>query len=146
MKILVSACLLGLNCRYCGGGALDAEVLKLNEKNCIIPVCPEQLGGLSVPRPPCEIKNGKVMGKDGTDKTDEFGKGAEETLRLAQMLGCTHAVLKERSPSCGSKTIYDGSFTGQKIQGAGITASLLADNGIKVLSEEDKEEIRRLIG
>ena len=86
------------------------------------------------------------MGKDGTDKTYEFLKGAQETLHLAQMLGCTHAVLKERSPSCGSKIIYDGTFSGQKIPGAGVTAGLLAENGIKVLSEEDKEELLHLIG
>ena len=141
MKIIVSACLLWLNCRYCGGGAFNAEVLKLNEEHQLIPVCPEQLGGLPVPRLPNEILNGKVIDKDGMNKTDSFTKGAHETLALAKLMGCTNAVLKERSPSCGSGMVYDGTFSGRIISGMGITAQLLYDNGIKVVSEENIEDL-----
>ena len=141
MKIIVSACLLGLNCRYCGVGAFNAEVLKLNEEHQLIPVCPEQLGGLPVPRLPNEILNGKVIDKDGMNKTDSFTKGAHETLALAKLMGCTNAVLKERSPSCGSRMVYDGTFSGRIISGMGITAQLLYDNGIKVVSEENIEDL-----
>ena len=143
MKIIVSSCLLGLNCRYCGGGALNAEVLKLNEEHQLIPLCPEQLGGLPVPRLPNEILNGQVINKDGTNETCAFNRGAQEVLSLAKRMGCTCAILKERSPSCGSRTIYDGTFSGTKISGMGVTAKLLHENGIKVVSEENIEDLWR---
>ena len=137
MKILVSACLLGLNCRYCGGGCLDERVAALAKEFCLIPVCPEQLGGLPTPREPDEILNGRVVSKSGADNTEYFERGANEVLRLAKTIGCEAAILKERSPSCGSSMIYDGTFTGHKISGAGVTASLLTKNGVKVYSEEN---------
>ncbi|MDO5563000.1 MAG: DUF523 domain-containing protein [Synergistaceae bacterium] len=115
MKILVSACLLGLNCRYCGGGCFDDRVVALAKEFCLIPVCPEQLGGLPTPREPDEILNGRVVSKSGIDNTEYFERGAEEVLRLAKLLGCSMAILKERSPSCGSSMVYDGTFTGRKI-------------------------------
>ena len=137
MKILVSACLLGLNCRYCGGGCFDDRVVTLAKEFCLIPVCPEQLGGLPTPREPDEILNGRVVSKSGIDNTEYFERGAEEVLRLAKLLGCSMAILKERSPSCGSSMVYDGTFTGRKIPGAGVTALLLMKNGVKVYSEEN---------
>lgn len=137
MKILVSACLLGMNCRYCGGGCLDERVLKLADAHCVIPFCPEQLGGLPTPREPDEIRDGRVIDAAGNDNTEPFTKGAAESLRLARLLDCKAAVMKERSPSCGSGLIYDGSFSGKIIKGAGVTARLLMDNGVKVVNEEN---------
>lgn len=137
MKILVSACLLGTNCRYCGTGCLNDSVIELVEKHDIIPVCPEQLAGLTTPREANEISNGRVIEKNGKDNTAAFIKGANEVLQIAKHLNCRHAILKQRSPSCGSSIIYDGTFSGKKIKGRGITAELLIKNGIKVVSEEE---------
>lgn len=133
--ILVSACLLGVQCRYNGTGALEDEIARLKEKYILIPICPEILGGLPTPRIPCERVGNIVLNRDGEDMTDAFHKGALETLRLAKFYGCTHAILKERSPSCGHGTIYDGSFTGTLTSGDGITAKLLREYGITVLGE-----------
>jgi uncharacterized protein YbbK (DUF523 family) len=137
--ILVSACLLGINCKYSGGNNENKELMKFLEKEKIIPVCPEQLGGLSTPREPCEIveKTGnlRVVDIKGKDQTLKFLKGAEETLKIAQLCVIEEAVLKSNSPSCGSFKIYDGSFTGKLIDGEGITASLLKSNNIKVYNE-----------
>lgn len=134
-KILVSACLLGLSCRYDGKSKPVDEVIALKEKYSLIPVCPEILGGLPTPRIPCEIKEGRVLNREGEDKTSEYTKGAEEVLRLARLLECDIAVLKKKSPSCGSGEIYDGSFTGKTVQGDGFCAKLLKASGIKVLDE-----------
>ena len=134
-KILVSACLLGVACRYDGKSKPVDEVVALKEKYCLIPVCPEILGGLPTPRIPCEIKECRVLNRESEDKTAEYIKGAEEVLRLARLLECDTAVLKKKSPSCGSGEIYDGSFTGKTVQGYGICAELLKANGIKVLDE-----------
>ena len=141
MRILVSACLLGLNCRYCGGGCLDERMSALSGEHELIPVCPEQLGGLPTPREPDEIRDGRVFDKNGLDNTDHFERGAAEVLKLAKLLKCGAAVLKERSPSCGSSMIYDGSFSGRRIPGAGVTAKLLMKNGIRVVSEERIAEL-----
>jgi len=145
--ILVSACLVGSNCRYNGGTNFDQNVISKLEGKRWIPVCPEQLGGLQTPRTPAEIQDGdgamalvgeaKVKSKNGVDVTENFIKGAKETLYLAQMLGATEAILKERSPSCGSCKIYDGSFQGKPKQGSGVAAALLKQHGIIVKSEED---------
>ena len=115
MKILVSACLLGINSRYCGGGCLNEAVASLAKKHFLIPVCPEQLGGLPTPREPDEIQNGRVYEKSGKDNTEEFTRGAQETLRIAELLGAEAAILKQNSPSCGPSMIYDGTFSGKKI-------------------------------
>lgn len=141
MKILVSACLFGLNCRYCGGGCINEKIISLASAHDLIPVCPEQLGGLPTPREPDEILNGRVIEKNGKDNTLQFKKGAEETLKLAGLLGCSTAVLKENSPSCGSSFVYDGHFSGTKIHGSGITASLLIKNGINVINETEAERL-----
>lgn len=135
--VLVSACLLGTPCRYDGAGKADARVLALAAKRRLIPVCPEQLGGLPTPRPPAERVGGRVLTTGGADVTDAFLRGAEETLRLAQLFGCKTAILKARSPSCGSGRIYDGTFSGTLVSGSGVTAALLRQNGITVLTEED---------
>lgn len=140
--ILVSACLLGVSCRYDGKSKPISEVIALKDKYNIIPVCAEVMGGLSTPRVPCEIINGRVINRDGEDKTEEYRRGAEEVLRLARLFDCDTAVLKARSPSCGCGEVYDGSFTEALTEGDGITASLLKANGIKVLNEEQITELQ----
>lgn len=135
--ILVSACLLGSPCRYDGTGKADAQVQALAKKRRLIPVCPEQLGGLPTPRPPAERVANRILAIDGADVTAAFQRGAEETLRLAQRFGCKTAILKARSPSCGSGRIYDGSFTGTLVSGSGMTAAHLRQHGVAVLTEED---------
>lgn len=137
MNILVSACLLGVNCRYNGTGQLSKSLLALLDEHTLIPVCPEQLGGLQTPRPPAELKAHLVLTKSGLDVTSAFEKGAEETLKLAKLYHCDLAILKERSPSCGAKEIYDGSFSGQLIAGSGITATLLIAHSIQVIGESE---------
>lgn len=143
---LVSACLLGINCKYSGGNNEDERVLRLLSERQAILVCPEQLGGLSTPRHPCEILecNGetKVISSKGQDVTEEFLKGASETLKIAKMMGIKKAILKERSPSCGSTKIYDGKFQKKVVTGKGITARLLEENGIEVISEESLDSIK----
>jgi len=138
-RALISACLLGVNCRYDGKtNKLPEEKLReLTEKYELIPVCPECLGGLTTPRVPAERRGGGVFAKDGRDVSTEFHKGAKEALYLAKLLGAELAILKERSPSCGSGVIYDGSFTGALTEGDGVTAELLKQNGIKVLGESE---------
>ncbi len=134
--VLVSACLLGVCCRYDGGHNRNEQVIALKDRFRLIPVCPEQLGGLPTPRIPSEIRDGSVFAEDGTDVTENFTRGAREALRLAELFGCRCAVLKARSPSCGSKVIYDGTFSGTKTAGDGVTASLLKKQGIRVYTEE----------
>lgn len=135
-KLLVSACLLGCECRYDGKSQPNEAVLRLRDTYDLIPVCPEQMGGMPTPRVPSERVGDRVLTKDGTDVTDRFLRGAETALHLAKTLGATAAVLKARSPSCGCGEIYDGSFTGRLIQEDGVTASLLLRNGIFVTTEE----------
>ena len=139
MTILVSACLLGCPCRYDGTAKADPRVLALMERHTLIPVCPEQLGGLPTPRLPSERREGSVFDRGGKDVTVQYRQGAEEVLRLARLYGCTHAVLKERSPSCGSGQIYDGSFSHVLVPGSGVAAELLAQNGITVLGESQAD-------
>ena len=136
MRLLVSACLLGLPCRYDGGAKRLDGVEALLERHACIPVCPEQLGGLSTPRPPAERRNGGVFTREGLDVTAEFQRGAQAALDLARLYGCEAALLKERSPSCGSGAIHDGSFSGD-----GVTAALLKAAGIAVYGESHLEEL-----
>ena len=136
MKI-VSACLAGINCRYDGGSKPNQKVIELVKKGQAIPVCPEQLAGLTTPRTPAEEKDGKIITKDGKDLTKEFQKGAQEALKLAKSSNCTEAILKSKSPTCGCGKIYDGSFTGNLIDGDGVFTKLLKENNIKVTTEED---------
>ena len=150
--IIVSACLCGINCKYNGGNNLDERVLKLLKEGKAIPVCPEQLGGQETPRAPHEIVNGsgndvlnakaRILGPEGDDVTQQFIKGAYETLRIAEETSASMAILKARSPSCGVSQIYDGTFSGNKRQGNGVTAQLLLSNGIKVYTEEDLDGLK----
>ena len=133
---LCSACLLGIKCRYDGKSKPNQKVIKLSGKEILIPVCPEQLGGLSTPREAAEIKGKKVMTKSGKDVTKNFERGAKEVLRLAKLFGTREAILKQRSPSCGCGKIYDGTFSGKLIKGDGITTSLLKRNRIKVIPDD----------
>ena len=140
MKILVSACLLGKNCKYNGGNNLNQGVLEFIEGHEVIGVCPEQLGGLSTPRLPAEIVAGVVTNKEGVSVDNEFRKGAQEALAVALENKVDLAILQSRSPSCGVKEIYDGSFSGKKIKGQGVFAKLLSARGIKVLDAENIAE------
>jgi len=136
MKIC-SACLLGINCRYDGKERINDKIIDLSRKEVLIPVCPEQLGGLSTPREPAEQRGKEVFTKSGKDVTENFEKGAREVLKIANTYGIKEAILKQRSPSCGCGQIYDGTFSGNIIKGDGVVASLLKKNGIKVITEED---------
>lgn len=143
--IAVSACLLGINCKYNGNNNENEKVVNYLKDKEFILICPEQLGGLSTPRNPAEIINGdgysvinnesKIVDKNNKDISIEFIKGANESLKIAKMYECREAILKEGSPSCGSNFIYDGSFSGKKISGIGVTAALFRKNGIKVISD-----------
>ena len=145
MKTLISACLLGVRCRYDGGHSRDAAAIKQHETDTLIAVCPEELGGLPTPRPPSEIVGGdgedvlagtaKVMTAAGVDVTDAYLRGAHQTLRIAQSHGATRVILKARSPSCGCGHIYDGTFSGMLKAGDGVTAALLKQHGIEVISQ-----------
>lgn len=139
MKALVSACLLGENCKYSGGNNLDPRVADwLREAGCeAVPVCPEVLGGLPVPRTPAEIVDGAVTAKDGRNVDAAFRRGAALALKIARREGAVLAVLQPRSPSCGVREVYDGTFSGRKVPGMGVFARLLVENGIQVLEPED---------
>lgn len=141
MNILVSACLLGVRCRYNGGGVLDPGIVKLMKEHHLIPVCPEIMGGLATPRTPAERVGGQVRTRDGADVTDAYERGAKEALRLARLYDCHAAILKERSPSCGSGRIYDGTFTGVLTHGDGVCAACLKEHGIKVYGESQIERL-----
>jgi uncharacterized protein YbbK (DUF523 family) len=134
---LISACLAGVNCRWDGESRPPLpKILKLLEDGEAILVCPEQLGGLSTPRTPSEQLGEKIIAKDGTDVTKQFQRGAEEGLKIAKLAKCNEAILKSKSPSCGSGKVYDGSFTGKLVDGDGVFTKLLKKNGIKVMTEE----------
>lgn len=137
MKILVSACLLGKKCRYDGKENRSDAIIALAREHLLIPVCPELLGGLPVPRDAAEISGGRVVTKTGRDVTAQFEKGAAATLKIAQKEDCLCAILKSRSPSCGAGKIYDGTFTGTLANGDGVTVKILRENGVVVLSDED---------
>ena len=134
-KVLVSACLLGQSCRYDGQSKPCGEAAALLEKCCVIPVCPEIMGGLPTPRPSAERRGAQVVNCAGEDVTAQFCRGAEEALRLAKLFGCDTAILKEKSPSCGCGEIYDGTFSKTLMAGDGVTAALLKENGIRVMGE-----------
>lgn len=137
MKIMVSACLLGENVKYSGGNNRHEKVLRYVEGHEVIPVCPEVMGGLPIPRAPGEIVDGVVRNEDGTSVDFEYRSGAANALEIAEKEGIGLAILQSRSPSCGVNQIYDGTFTGCKIKGSGVFAQLLKDNGFKVLDAED---------
>lgn len=140
---LVSACLLGVNCKYNGKNNKNDKIIEFLKDKEFIMVCPEQLGGLSTPRIPCEIINGednkdiKIINKEGTVLTENFLKGANEVVKIAKNYNIKKAILKAKSPSCGKNLIYDGSFTGTLIKGDGITTKLLKKNKIEVFTEDE---------
>ena len=137
MKIAVSACLLGENCKYNGGNNYSEKVMSYIQGHDIITVCPEVLGGLSIPREPAEIVDGMVKHKDGTSVDKEFRKGAELALKKIIDEEVELVILQSRSPSCGVNSIYDGTFSGKIIPGEGVFARLLKDNNIRVLDVAD---------
>lgn len=142
MKYIVSACLLGDNCKYNGENNYDENVFKFLENKEFIKVCPECLGGLSIPRIPSEICGDKVINKDGIDVTLEYNLGAKKTLKIAKENNCTCAIFKSRSPSCGCGEIYDGTFSKTIKNGDGITTKLLKENKIKVITNEQIELLK----
>ncbi len=147
VKIMVSACLLGENCKYNGGNNYSEKVAGYIEGHQVIPVCPEVLGGLPTPRVPSEIVDGVVMSQDGRSVDKEFRRGAELALRKAMEEKTELVILQSRSPSCGARQIYDGTFSGTKTDGQGIFAELLRKNGFAVADvEELKESCRKHMG
>lgn len=137
MKILVSGCLLGENCKYNGGNNYSEKVAAYIKGHEVISVCPECLGGLPTPRVPAEIVNGVVTNREGQIVDTEFRKGAEIALKIAKKEQIDVAILQSRSPSCGVKQIYDGTFSGTRIDGQGVFARLLKENGIPMMDVED---------
>lgn len=140
-KIIVSACLLGIPCRYDGKSKPVNSVIALKEKYELIPVCAEVLGGLPTPRTGAEIVGNKVLRADGVDVTSEYHKGANEVLKIAIQNGCSKAILKSKSPSCGKGKVYDGTYTRTLIDGNGILASLLLKNNITVYTEMEIDKL-----
>lgn len=142
-SVLISACLMGFECKYSGGSnALSPETLsRLREKYRLIPVCPESAGGLPTPREPSERRDGRVVSRSGRDVTEQYRRGAETALFLAEKYGCRRALMKENSPSCGSATVYDGSFSGRLVPGMGTAAEILEKNGVRVLGESRVNEL-----
>lgn len=140
-NLLISACLLGVECKYSGGSnALPEETIeKLRTRYRLIPVCPETAGGLPTPRDPSERLGERVVSCRGADVTAQFKKGAEAALTLARRYGCTTALMKEHSPSCGSGLIYDGSFLGKLVKGDGCAVELLKAAGVSVVGENMTE-------
>ena len=143
MKYIVSACLAGEKCRYDGNSNTDIRIKAMVENGSAIPVCPEMLGGLPVPRVRCELRlssgSSEIIGEDGGNYTGAFTRGAILSLEIAEKNGITRAILKSRSPSCGCGSIYDGTFSGKLIDGNGITADLFIKSGIKVFTENNFE-------
>ena len=141
MKILISACLLGLPCRYDGASKPQLWVEELARRHELIPMCPEQMGGLPTPRDPAERQGDKVISCAGKDVTKAYTKGAETALYFAKLNHVDFAVMKAKSPSCGKGLIYDGTFTGSKIPGNGVTVELLNANGIPVFTEDELDQL-----
>ncbi len=136
-KILISACLLGYKTRYDGKSVLYKKIRKLSKDNVLIPVCPEQLGGLPTPRVKSEVSGDKVFNYEGVDVTSNYQDGANIALDIAKLNNVDYCVLKSKSPSCGKDKIYDGSFDGKLIDGDGVCAKLLKENGFIIYTEED---------
>ena len=143
MKIMVSACLLGENCKYNGGNNRNQELLNLLSGHEVIPVCPEVLGGLPVPRIPAEIVNGTVINRENSSVDDLFRRGAKKTLEIAEKEKPDLIILQSRSPSCGVKQIYDGTFSGKLIPGHGVFAELALRSGFSVMDVEDAIAVLR---
>lgn len=138
--IVISACLMGVPCRYDGSGVERPDIVRALRGRDILSICPERLAGLPTPRVPCEIVNGAVLGRDGVDRTDSFRRGTSLALERLSGVDDIVALLKEKSPSCGSSMIYDGSFSGRLIKGSGLFASALMALGVSIFSEESFED------
>jgi uncharacterized protein YbbK (DUF523 family) len=136
VNIAVSACLLGQNCKYNGSHNFSEQVAALKQKHNLIPVCPEMLGGLGCPRTPCEIRDGKVIDRNGTDRTEAFESGADKAIAILKEKGALAAIVQPRSPSCGSGCIYDGTFSGNLVPGDGIFVQKLKNEGIHVINAD----------
>jgi uncharacterized protein YbbK (DUF523 family) len=136
IEYVVSACLAGCKCRYDGEHTANEEVQQLIKEGRALPLCPEQLGGFETPRTPFELKNGQAITKDGVDITEKMMNGVHEASKLVALAGCTKAILKSRSPSCGAGIIYDGSFSGVKIEGNGLFAEKMLSMGLEVTSTD----------
>lgn len=145
-SVLVSLCLLGIECRYDGKGNGIPGIDALRERCHIIPVCPEQLSGLPTPRVPAERLGNRVITRDGADVTAAFERGAAHVCRLAEIFGARYALMKARSPSCGCGAIYDGSFTGSLVPGDGATVERLRAMGIRCYTEAQMDELLRALG
>ena len=137
MKVLVSACLLGRNCKYNGGNNYNEKLAEFLKGKEVLEICPEVLGGLPTPRPSVELVNGIAMDKDGNSQDENFRKGVEVAMEMIGEQDIDLVVLQSRSPSCGVKQIYDGSFTGKLIDGSGLFAKALKDAGYEVMDVED---------
>lgn len=144
-KLLISGCFCGQNTKYNGGNNLLSNLKELEQYFELYPICPEVMGGLPTPREPSEIQQDKVFSRQGVDVTQQFLSGANSALKIAQKNGITLALLKEASPSCGVSFVYDGSFSGRKIFGIGKTAQLLRQNGILTFSENELEDLFKII-
>lgn len=141
MKILVSACLLGEDCKYNGKNNKDEDLISFLKNHQVFPVCPEVMGGLPTPRFPSEIKDGKVINIKGESVHQEFTRGAELALEIAQAKQVDLAILQPRSPSCGVKQVYDGTFSGQLVAGSGIFASLLKEEGFRAIGPDEISDL-----
>ncbi len=141
MNILISSCLTGLCCRYDGGGKTLSCLPELMQRFHMVPFCPEIYGGMPTPRSPAERQGTQVICKNGKDVTAAYQRGAEEALKIVHLYHCPYAVLKERSPSCGFGQIYDGSFSGCLVAGSGVTAELLAKNGVRIFGESQAKKL-----
>lgn len=139
MRVLVSACLLGYNCKYNGKNNLNSKIVELLKTHEVIPVCPEMFGGLSCPRIPCEKVGDRILDKEGNDCTKQFIKGAEEALNIAKEEQVDFAILQKRSPSCGNSVIYDGTFKGNLIAGNGVFAQKLQSLNIPIMEAESEK-------
>ena len=137
MKIMVSGCLLGENCKYNGGNNYSEKVAEYIKGHEVISVCPECMGGLPTPRIPAEIVDGVLTNREGQVVDEEFRRGAKIALEIARKEQIDVAILQSRSPSCGSKQIYDGSFSGVKVDGQGVFAKLLKEHGFHMIDVED---------
>ena len=143
MKVLVSACLLGRNCKYNGGNNFTPEVAAFLEGQEVIPVCPEVMAGLGVPRTPIEIVNGELKNRFGVSVDEPLRHAVEQVLELVRRQDIPAAILKARSPTCGVHQVYDGSFCGKLVDGSGVLAQALLENGCRVLDEEDIKKQRK---
>ncbi len=140
---MVSSCLLGLPTRYDGKSKPDERVLKLSRDFILVPFCPEQLGGLPTPRPRSEIRGEKVINEFGEDVTENFKRGAEVSLEIAKLINPCAVILKSKSPSCGLRKVYDGTFSGKLVSGMGVTAAALKDHGYRLITEEDLSDVSK---